>query len=113
MDSARKKALRDAYKNRKVVGGVCCIRCSDSQRVWIQATNDVESLKNRFEFAIATKSAPDPSMRGEWMKYGTDSFSFTVLEEIKKREDETDAEFADDLQVLHDIWMEKYQQGDL
>ncbi len=113
MSSDRKRELKSAYKSRPIVGGVCCFRCSGNGRCWIQSTRDIESLRNRFNFSIATKGAPEPSMREEWLKYGTESFSFSVLEELKKREDQTDKEFADDLKLLYEIWLEKAEQGEV
>lgn len=111
MDSARRRELKSAYKSRPVIGGVCCIRCSGNQRTFLQATRDIESLKKRFDFAIAIGGCPDPTMRGEWEKYGTESFSFTVLEELKKGENQTDQEFSDDIDVLYEIWLEKIKEG--
>ena len=113
MNSERKKALKDAYKSKPVIGGVCCIRCSGNHRTYLQATVDTESLKNRFNFAISTRSCPDPSLRSEWVKYGADSFTFTVLEEIKKGENQTDKEFSDDINVLYEMWLEKLGQTGL
>lgn len=113
MDSARKKELKNIYRNSAVTGGICCIRCSGNQRVLIQATRNIESLRNRFDFAMSMKSCPDPSLRGEWLKYGAESFSFDVLEELKKGKNQTDKEFLDDIDVLYEIWQEKSQQGNL
>lgn len=113
MDSARRKALRDAYKAKPAVGGVCCIRCAGNQWVCIQATRDIEGLKNRFAFAMATGTAPDPTLRGEWEKYGAESFSFTVLDELKMGEDQTPEAFKEDIDALYEIWLEKSRQGDL
>ncbi len=111
MDAARKKELKDSYKNRTKIGGICCIKCSGNQRMYLQATNDTTSLRNRYDFAISTGSCPDPSLRSEWVKYGTESFSFTVLEEIKKGEDQTEKEFSDDIKVLYEIWLDKLGQA--
>lgn len=107
MNADRKKELRNAYKSKPVVGGVCCIRCSDSGHMWLQATKDTESLRNRFNFAVSTKSSPDPTVRAEWEKYGPEAFSFEVLEELKKDEDQTDKEFSDDIDALYELWLEK------
>jgi hypothetical protein len=107
MDAARKKELKDAYKSRQVVGGICSIRCSGNQNVRIQATADIEGSRNRFDFAVLTGTCPDPSMRGDWLRYGSKSFTFTVLEEIRKRDSQTDEEFSRDIETLHDIWLDK------
>ena len=101
MDAARKKKLKDAYKSRDVVGGICSIRCNGNQNVKIQATTDIEGLKNRFNFAVLTDTCPDPSMRSDWLKYGSKSFSFSVLETIKKSDSQTDEEFSKDIETLH------------
>lgn len=113
MNTDRKKELKSEYKSKTVIGGICCIYCSGNQRSRILTTKNIDSLRNRFNFAIATKSCPDPSLREEWTKYGVESFSFKVLEEIKKGEDQTDKEFSDDINVLYDIWLERSKQGDL
>lgn len=107
MDAARKKELAVAYKNRRCVGGICCIRCSGNQRVRLQATKNIEGLKNRFEFSMATHTCPDPFFREEWAEYGADTFSFEVLEELKQGETQTDQEFSDDIDELYEMWLEK------
>lgn len=113
MNEDRKKELKSSYKSKTVIGGICCIKCSGNQRSWIQTTKNIEGLRNRFNFAVLTQSCLDPSMREEWLKYGIDSFSFTVLEELKKGETQTDKEFSDDINALYELWQEKLNQGDL
>lgn len=113
MDVARKKELKDTYKSRTKIGGICCIKCDGNQRLYLQATNDTASLRNRYRFAISTGSCPDPSLRKDWTKYGEKSFSFTVLEEIKKEESQSEKEFLDDINVLYEIWLEKIDNSAL
>jgi hypothetical protein len=43
----------------------------------------------------------------EWQAYGPEAFSFEVLEEVKREEDQTEKEFMEDIQVLLEIWHEK------
>ncbi|NMP38079.1 MAG: GIY-YIG nuclease family protein [Clostridiales bacterium] len=109
MNSEKKKELQNAYRNRAVVGGVYCIECSGNGRRWIRATENIAAIKNRFNFAVATKSAPDPGMRNECDEFGIKSFSLTVLEELEKKETQTDKEFSDDLEALLQLWLEKYE----
>ncbi|MDF2512713.1 MAG: hypothetical protein K0S04_2579 [Herbinix sp.] len=48
-------------------------------------------------------------MRSDWEAHGAASFSFTVLEEITKKETQTDREFNEDLKLLLEMWNEKSQ----
>ena len=47
-------------------------------------------------------------MRGEWAQYGAQSFTFEILEEIKKKDTQTEQEFMEDIGVLLELWTEKY-----
>lgn len=115
MDSAKRKALKDSYKNKETIGGIYCIICRSSgeiKRQWILSSVDMESTKKRFEFALQIKSTPDPSMRREWEEYGSESFSFVLLEEMKKTELQTAREFAADIKTLLEMWLEKAEAGE-
>ncbi|HHV09073.1 MAG TPA: GIY-YIG nuclease family protein [Clostridiales bacterium] len=107
MEGQTKKELQTQYKNRTVVGGVYCIKCNESGRVWLKSARDILGQRNKFEFFTSTNSCPEPGMRPDWEQYGAASFSFSVLEEISKKETQTDREFNEDLKLLLELWMEK------
>jgi hypothetical protein len=109
MDKTKRKELIEQYKSKKAVGGIYCIKCNVNNRTWIKTTRDMEGQKNRYEFFFSTNSCPEPSMLTEWNQYGAKTFSFEILEELKQGETQTDKEFAEDMEVLLKIWMEKQQ----
>jgi len=109
----RRKELKRFYKSQPVVGGVYCIRCSGNDRVWIKATKNMTGQRNSFQFSASNGMCPSPEMRTEWCEYGSESFSFTVLEELKKNDTQTDAQFADDIATLLEMWQEKLAQQSL
>lgn len=44
----------------------------------------------------------------DWEKYGGNAFCFEILEEIEKKAEETEKEFSESLQVLLELWKEKF-----
>ena len=106
MEKLTKKEIKERYMNRILVGGVYCIKCSGSSRVWIKSTIDLEGQSNKYKFSISTKSCPEPTMRSDWEQYGAESFSFSVIEKLEKRETQTDQEFAEDIRTLYEMWLE-------
>lgn len=112
MEKNNKKQLKDNYKNRAMIGGVYCIKCSGNDRKWIKSTKDIPGQKNRYKFFFSTNTCPEPSMITEWNSYGAESFSFIILEEINKGETQTEREFTNDLESLLEMWIEKQKQED-
>ncbi len=103
----RKKELKEQYQNRTVTGGVYRIACAGSGRSWLKATKNLQEQQNRFRFFVMTNTAPEPAMRPDWDQYGGDSFSLTVLEPLEKKDDQTDAAYARDIDTLLDLWKAK------
>lgn len=113
MDTAKRKELMSAYKNKPKVGGVYCITCKGNQRRWLRPSVDMEGSKSRFAFSVKMNNPPEPAMQSEWRAYGIESFSFEVLEELKQGETQTAKEFAGDVKTLCEMWREKDEQEEL
>lgn len=113
MEKQSKKALKEKYKNRVLIGGVYYIKCKDSGNVWIRATTDLQGSKNRFLFSVSVDNCPEPCMADTWNQYGKSAFSFEILEELQKKELQTDREFSEDVNTLLEIWTEKIAEGSL
>ncbi|AIF52943.1 GIY-YIG nuclease family protein [Pelosinus sp. UFO1] len=107
MDKPSKKDLKEQYKNRVIIGGVYCVRCSGADNLWLRATTDIQGSKNRFAFSVSTNSCPEMCMSESWKQFGATTFSFEILEKIEKKETQTTREFSDDVNTLLELWIEK------
>lgn len=113
MKSEDKKMMTAAYKQRAVIGGICAIKNIKTGRTLLVDTQDITGSRNRFEFSRQTGSAVSMIIQTDWQTYGFDSFSFEVLEELKKSETQTLKEFAEDLKILKEMWREKFSVDQL
>lgn len=107
MEKTSKKELKDQYKNRAIIGGIYGIKCSGNDAIWLRVATDMQGAKNRFQFSVSINSWPEPCMMEAWKKYGASSFSFEVLEEIQKKETDTQKEYLQELDILLELWTEK------
>ncbi|WP_077611243.1 GIY-YIG nuclease family protein [Clostridium sp. Marseille-P2415] len=110
MEKLTKKALKEQYKNRVLIGGVYCIKCNGNINLWIRATTDMQGSQNRFAFSVSTDFCPETCMIEAWNQFGASAFSFEILEEIQKKETQTEREFSDDVNTLLEIWTEKLME---
>ena len=101
--SSRRDISR-AYKERKLHGGVYTITNTQSGKYLIGHAANVESVRNRFQFAATTGSTVDPRVQKDWQELGAAAFTFEVREELKQRDGQSQAEFMEDLKTLEQLW---------
>jgi len=107
VEKLSKKVLKEQYKNRAMIGGIYCIKCNDNNAIWFRATTDMKGSKNRFAFSVAINSCPETCMIEEWNMHGASTFCFEILEQLQKKETQTEQEFSDDVNILLELWNEK------
>jgi hypothetical protein len=103
-----KKELIAKYKGRKIMGGVYAIKNGVTGRSLLLSAQDLQGSKNRFEFAQKTGSCVHPRLKDDWEVYGGKAFSLEMLEKLEKMETQTPDEFKEDIRVLLEIWLEKF-----
>ena len=108
MTDAQKKELIQSYKQRPLTGGVCIIRNSANGRYLLEAQTNPAGSKSRFEFAQMTKTCVHMKLQADWKIFGNEVFTFELLEQIEQKETQTPEEFREELQVLGDLWREKF-----
>jgi hypothetical protein len=106
-NNSRKKELQSQYNEREIVGGVYLIRNTINNKLLLDSSTDIQGSKNRFEFAQKTGSCVTPKLQKDWTEHGASPFVFEVLDELKKNETQSPAEFKTDINLLTEIWREK------
>lgn len=113
MADKTRKEIMEAYKNRVVTGGVYVVRNSQNKKALVMGDTDLKGAANRYAFAKQTGGCFHPRLQKDLTVYGKDVFSFEVLEEIEKKPDQTDADFACDVRLLEQMWREKFEETTL
>ena len=107
MSEKTRKELQAQYKEREVTGGVYVIRNLADNRLLVDATTDLQGIKNRFAFSQKTGSCVYLKLQKDWAVSGGGGFALEVLEELNKGETQTQAEFKADIDILRDMWLDK------
>lgn len=102
----QRKELQVQYKEREIIGGIYSIKNGLNNRILLAGTTDLRGSKNRFEFSQKTGSCVDMKLQDDWNKQGGEQFVLEVLEELKKGETQTAAEFKADIDMLKEMWIE-------
>lgn len=102
--STRKEKINQ-YKERKIIGAVYTITNTKSGKYLIGHAANVQSVKNRFQFALMTGSTLHPKLQKDWQELGAQAFTLTILEELEQKPNQTHADFMDELQTLEEMWL--------
>jgi len=102
-----KKKILAQYKERERIGGVYLIRNTLNNKILLDAATDLQSIRNRFEFAQKTGSCVNPKLQKDWLEHGCGAFLLEVPEQLVKGNTQTDAEFKADIEFLKEIWLDK------
>lgn len=114
MDKQRKKALADAYAHSFRQMGVYQIRNTVNGKLFVRSSMDLEGARNRFEFMKQMNTNTLPELKADWEAYGKDVFEFSVLDEIKPREEQVAdrselKKYQDEVDALAELWIDKLQ----
>jgi len=108
-----RKEMLMTYKERKVIGGVYVIKNTENGKMLLLSGTNLQSCKNRFEFSQKTGSCVNLKLQQDWKKLGGDIFTFEILEEVEKKDTQTEKEFIEDIKLLEQILIEKLDSDKL
>jgi hypothetical protein len=103
-----KKAAKQEYKASHRPMGIFAIRNLVNEKIFVGSTLDLSAMFNRTRFQLAAGAHPNKPLEADWKTYGAPKFEFEILEEIVRRDD-PNYNYAADLEVLEDLWLEKLE----
>jgi len=106
MNLISKKDIKREYKERKKPAGVFQVRNTVNSKVLIGSSLNLEGILNSQKFKLSIGGHPNKELQEEWNEYGSDKFSFEILEVIQDNDD-PNFNLTDELTLLEQIWLEK------
>ena len=110
MDKAKRRALakaKMAQMEKQRPGGIYAIRNTENGKAFLVGCLDLEAARNRFTFSQENGSCLFGQLFSDWEKYGAKAFSFQVLEELPRGEDQSMESYQEDVKVLMDLQREQ------
>ncbi len=68
---------------------------------------NLQAKQNLFDFMVSSGSCSEYKLKKDWGEFGSQAFTFDVLETLEKKKEQTQQEFEDDLKILEQIWIDK------
>src|SRR5438094_10570979 len=106
-----KKTIKLNYKMSHRLMGLFQISNTSSDKVFIDSSTNIPGKINRHRFALNAVLHAAKELQRDWYEFGDRSFEFETLEPVEPRDD-PNYNYAADLEVLEDLWLEKLEPYD-
>lgn len=113
MDTQSKKKLIAQYKDRKLTGGVYAIINTENGKTLLAAETNLAGSKNKFDFCLKTNLCSFSKLTEDWKRYGGKVFLFKILDELEKKDTQSDKDFKEDLAALLELRQATYPSEQL
>jgi len=98
-----KKENKNAYKQMKFRAGVFQIKNLKDNKLFLKTSTDLDRAFNSDLFQLKLGSHRNQELQNDWNTIGSDNFEFSILDELKLKETETDSEKQKDLKELLEL----------
>lgn len=111
MDSARKKALLQEYKQQKTYYGVIQIKNEQNGKIFISAVPNTKNRWHFYQLNLNNNFYHNTPLQEDWNQFGAENFSFEILWE---KDTEKVTNMKQELKKLQREWQERLQPyGDI
>ena len=106
-----KKELKKQYKQTVLPMGIFQVKNLTSGKIFIDAGLNIQGKINGCKFQLALGSHMNKALQKDFNETGITNFSFEIIDYLKPKED-VKMDYADDLKMLEEMWIEKLQPFD-
>ena len=103
-----KAAAKLEYKLSHRPMGVFQIRNTVNGKVFVDSSTNIPGKINRHTFSLKAGLHRSKELQKDWSEIGEEAFEFETLEPVEPRDDQN-YNYAADLEVLEDLWLEKLE----
>jgi len=103
----RRRELTEAYKERKIIGGIYRVTNSRTGMYMLEHTQNLQAKRNSFDFMVSSGTCFHHKLQVDWADMGASVFTFEVLAELEKKPDQSQPGFIVDLETLAQMWADK------
>jgi hypothetical protein len=107
----RKEIIKE-YKEKKQTGAVYKITNTVNGKYLIDHSPNLRSVHSHFQFALNVGNAFDLKLKKDWKEFGGEAFKLEILEELEQREDQSQAEFMEELKTLEQLLRANFDKAD-
>lgn len=100
------KELKEEYKQKKSKSGVFQIKNTSNQKIYIESSNNLDSIWNRLKFELNFGSHRNTQLQSDWKQFGEENFIFEVLAEIKPKDGEA-IDVNKQAKILESMYLEE------
>jgi GIY-YIG catalytic domain. len=109
MDS-RKRELKKDYQQSPRPMGVFKISNTVNNKVLVGSSVNLPGILNRHKSELQLGGHRNKTLQADWNEFGSESFIFEVIEELKPKEEGGD--YKSDLAILEEIYLDMLQPYD-
>lgn len=104
----KRKELKLAYKQNPPPMGVYQIKNNINGKILLGSSMNLSGNFNSHRFQLNLKSHPNKALQEDWDLYGSDAFTFEIVETLKLEEIPKDA-WREAISALEDKWLTTLQ----
>jgi hypothetical protein len=83
-----KKEMKDAYRQMKFRIGVFQVRNTESGKIFIDSSPNLDAIWNRLRMQLNNGMHPNVQLQADWKNIGADKFAFETLAEIEQKDED-------------------------